>query len=122
VNEQSVPPAGPTEENRLIYVYPPLVCSHCTRLTSVALLNSALPHWFAPRCPLHGYAAPYGLHATPQEQADARASIERFVTWMHGDTRRCPGLLTTTIMSQFSTQEKGKQPIDPTATDVSLDD
>jgi hypothetical protein len=94
MNEQILPPLAisqyPVDENRLIYIYPPLTCSHCERLTSVALLNSTLPHWFAPRCPLHGYASPYGLNPTVQEQSDARCSIERFAVWMHGDVGRCP--------------------------------
>src|ERR1700693_805329 len=106
-NTISLAPAG--EENRLIYIYPPWQCSHCTRLTSVALLNSALPHWFAARCALHGYAAPYSLHATPQEQADARCSIERFVVWMDGARGR-----VTLIIEITTDQVPGYAPsIDP---------
>ena len=102
MNENTLPPLALTQqerqdENRLIYIYPPMLCVNCDRLTSIALLNSALPHWFAPRCALHGYASPYSLYATPQEQADARTSIERFITWMHGDTGRCPVILEVPI-------------------------
>lgn len=97
MNQNTLPPIpDATEENRLIYIYPPMLCDRCDRLTSVALLNSALPHWFAPRCALHGYASPYGINPTPQEQRDARTSIERFVVWMHGARGHCPVILEIT--------------------------
>ncbi len=90
MNTQSLPPApaGQADENKLIHFWPSEQCAYCRRFTSVALLDVAIEQWFAPVCPLHGYASAYTSAPTPREVIDGRASIERFVVWMHAEQGR----------------------------------